>query len=74
MPRKPSDRGLVVNSQIAQNLIAGFNCQASTPVGQNPMNYDYWITLGQGQITSIQEAMDVVGDPAPDGPCWMPGG
>jgi hypothetical protein len=56
-----------------QNLIAGFNCDASTPVGLNPMNVDYWITLDQGQITSFEEAMDVVGDPAPDGPCWMPG-
>jgi hypothetical protein len=53
-------------------FIAGMRCTATTPVGANPMNYDWWITLDHGRIVSIEEAMDVVGDPAPDGPCSGP--
>jgi hypothetical protein len=55
-----------------EGLIAGMNCQKVTPIGPNPMNYDFWITLHQGRIVGIEEAMDVIGDPAPDGPCAGP--
>ena len=71
----PSDRTTTltpVKGKLSE-LIAGMNCQAATPVGINPMNFDWWITLDHGQIVSIEEAMDVIGDPAPDGPCSATG-
>jgi hypothetical protein len=55
--------------EALDGLIDGFACDADTPVGPNPMNYDWWITLERGRIAHIEEAMDVVGDPATDGPC-----
>jgi hypothetical protein len=55
------------------DFVAGMRCRAQLPgVGPNPMNHDWWITVRDGWIVGIEEAMDVVGDPAADGPCTSP--
>jgi hypothetical protein len=53
------------------SLVDAMHCRGPSPIQPNPnvMNFDWWITLRDGRIVSVEEAMDIVGDPAADGPC-----